>query len=138
MAATITGEVTVTVTSSVAAELIATGGIELGGLITWDDAERTQAQVAIAKALAAISKGDAESDEARERPMIPGDVTVTLPASLAIGIVEYAGLEHSDGASWRTRDGREDPNPAVAVTDALVAIAEDDLAAEFIEPAKED
>jgi hypothetical protein len=65
-------------------------------------------------------------------------MAVTLPANLAVALVEYAGLEHSDGGGWRTRCGREDPNPAVAVTDALVAIAEDDLAAEFIEPGKED
>lgn len=51
---------------------------------------------------------------------------------------EHAGMEQSDdGHGWRTRDGRESPEPRVAVTDALVAIAEDDLAAEFIETDKD-
>ncbi len=43
-------------------------------------------------------------------------------------------MEQSDsGEGWRTRNGRESPELRVAVTDALVAIAEDALAAEFIE-----
>jgi hypothetical protein len=65
---------------------------------------------------------------------ITADVTVTVTGAVATSLLEYAGLERADdGQGWRTRDGRESSDPAVALTDALVAIAEDDLAAEAIE-----
>jgi hypothetical protein len=139
------GDVIVTVTSSVAAELIATAGIEPGDAFRLlpDDSQGTHAQIALTQALVAIANGhrtDAQAGaQTRERRVIGGDVTLTVPAGLAVGLLEHAGLEHSDdGAGWRTRDGREDRNPALALTDSLVAIAEDDLAAEFIEADKED
>lgn len=67
------------------------------------------------------------------------DVTITVSPRVAAGLLEHAGLERSDdGTGWRTRDGRESSDVSVALTDALVAIAEDDLATEFIEPAKDD
>lgn len=77
--------------------------------------------------------------EADDLPAVGSTITLTLPAPLALGVVEHAGLERSDdGRGWRTRDGRErTEEPRVAVTDALVAIAEDDLAADFIETRKD-
>jgi hypothetical protein len=72
--------------------------------------------------------------DADELPAVGSTITITLtlPAPLALDMVEHAGLERSDdGRGWRTRDGRERTDePRVAVTDALVAIAEDD---QFIE-----
>lgn len=83
----------------------------------------------------AIADGDgAAVRDAEEIPAVGSTITITLPAPLALSVVEHAGMEQSDdGRGWRTRDGRESPEPRVAVTDALVAIAEDDLAVEFIE-----
>lgn len=72
--------------------------------------------------------------DAEEIPAVGSTITLSLPAPLALSLIDHADMEQSDdGQRWRTRDGRESPEPRVAVTDALVAIAEDDLAAEFIE-----
>lgn len=82
---------------------------------------------ALAGALRAIADGDgAAVRDAEDIPAVGS--TLTLPAPLAHRLVQHAGIEQSDdGQGWRTRDGRESPEPRVAVTDALVAIAEDDL-----------
>jgi hypothetical protein len=72
--------------------------------------------------------------DAEEIPAVGSIITTTRPAPLAPSLVEHADMEQSDDRQgWRTRDGRESPEPRVVVTDAVVAIAEDDLAAEFIE-----
>ena len=149
---TIHGDVTVTVTSSVAADLITCGGIGPGDAYCWrlpDGSQTTDPRTALTDALLAAASGSSEptpevsclepSAHTSAKPAIGGDVTLIVPASLGVGLLEYAGLEHTDdGTGWRTRDGREHSNPAVALTDALVAIAEDDLAAEFVEADKED
>jgi hypothetical protein len=136
--------VTVTVTSSVAAELIASAEIGPGDAFCWrlpDGSQTADPRAALTDALVAIANGSGGPTAAggqepaghtSERPAIRGDVTLTLPASIAVGLLEHAGLEHSDhGTGWRNRNGHEDSDPAVALTDALVAIAEDDLAAEL-------
>jgi hypothetical protein len=143
MPATIMQAVTVSVTNSVAAQLIASARIERGDASCWrlpDGSQTTDPRAALTDALTAIAAGDSDptADPSSNETAIEGDVTFTIPGALAVNLLEYAGQEHSDnGVGWRTRDGREDDNPAVALTDAVVAIAEDDLAAEFIEPDKE-
>jgi len=75
----------------------------------------------------------------RTQPTLREDVRVTVTGGIASGLVEWAGIEYSDdGHGWRTRDGIESPDPAVAVTDAVFAIAEHDLAAECIERERAD
>ncbi len=137
-APTITADVTVTLDDAVARELLSLGGVVEGDLPSWrlpDGTQTTDPQTALAGALHAIADGDGTAvRDAEEIPAVGSTITLTLPAPLAFSLVEHAGIEQSDdGHSWRTRDGRESHEPRVAVTDALVAIAEDDLAAEFTE-----
>jgi hypothetical protein len=137
-APTITAEVTVTLNDAVARELLSLGGVVEGDLPSWrlpDGTQTTDPQAALAGALRAITDGDgAAVRDAEEIPAVGSTITLTLPAPIALSVVEHAGMEQSDdGRGWRTRDGRESHEPRVAVTDALVAIAEDDLAAELIE-----
>jgi hypothetical protein len=142
-APTIEADVTVTLNDNVARELLSLGGVVEGDLPSWrlpDGTQTTDPQAALAGALRAIAAGDSVSRrDADELPAVGSTITATVPATLALDLVEYAGLERSDdGHGWRTRDGRERTDePRVAVTDALVAIAEDDLAAEFIETGKD-
>lgn len=137
-APTIDDEVTVTLDDAVARELLSLGGVVEGDLPSWrlpDGTQTTDPQAALAGALRAIANGEgAAVRDAKEIPAVGSTITLNLPAPLALNLVEHAGIEQSDdGQGWRTRDGRESPEPRAAVTDALVAIAEDDLAAEFIE-----
>ncbi len=137
-APTIAADVTVTLDDAVARELLSLGGVVEGDLPSWrlpDGTQTTDPRAALAGALTAIAEGDgAAVRDAEAIPAVGSTITVTLPVPLAVSLVEHAGMERSDdGRGWRTRDGRESPEPRVAVTDALVAIAEDDLAAEFIE-----
>lgn len=137
-APTIATDVAVTLNDNVARELLSLGGVVEGDLPSWrlpDGTRTTDPQAALAGALRTIANGDgAAVRDADELPAVGSTITITLPAPLALSLVEHAGMEQSDdGQGWRTRDGRESPEPRVAVTDALVAIAEDDLAAEFIE-----
>jgi hypothetical protein len=141
-APTIADDVTVTLDDAVARELLSLGGVVEGDVPSWrlpDGTQTTDPQAALAAALRAIADGDgAAVRDAEQIPAIGSTLTLTLPAPLALRLVEHAGIEHNDdGQGWRTRDGRESPEPRVAVTDALVALAEDDLAAEFIEPDKD-
>jgi hypothetical protein len=138
-APTIAADVTVTLDDAVARELLSLGGVVEGDVPSWrlpDGSQTTDPQAALGGALRAIADGEGASvRDADELPAVGSTITMTLPAPLALGLVEHAGLERSDdGRGWRTRDGRERTDePRVVVTDALVAIAEDDLAAEFIE-----
>ncbi len=141
-APTIAEGVTVTLDDAVARELLSLGGVVEGDLPSWrlpDGTQTTDPQAALAGALRAIVDGDGGAvRDAEEIPAVGSTITLTLPAPLALGVVERAGMEQSDdGQGFRTRDGRESPEPRVAVTDALVAIAEDDLAVEFIETDKD-
>lgn len=141
-APTIPADVTVTFNDAVARELLSLGGVVEGDLPSWrlpDGTQTTDPQAALAGALRAIADGDgAAVRDADELPAVGSIITLTLPAPLALTLVEHAGMEQSnDGQGWRTRDGRESPELRFAVTDALVAIAEDDLAAEFIETDKD-
>lgn len=141
-APTIAEDVTVTLDDAVARELLSLGGVVEGDLPSWrlpDGTQTTDPQAALAGALLAIADGDgAAVRDAEQIPAVGSTITTTLPAPLALSLVEHAGMEQSDdGQGWRTRDGRESPEPRVAVTDALVAIAEDDLAAGFIEADKD-
>jgi hypothetical protein len=132
--------VEVTVASSVAAELIAQAGIVPGSAYCWrlpDGSQTTDPRTALTDALVVMA--EREPDSMPAAPTISDDVTIMVSPSVAAALLEYAGLERSDdGTGWRTRDGRESGDVSVALTDALVAIAEDDLAAEFIEPEKDD
>ena len=135
-------DVTVTLDDSVARELLSLGGVVEGDVPSWrlpDGTQTTDPQAALAGALRAIANGEgAALRDAEEIPAVGSTITTTLPAPLALSLVEHAGMERSDhGQGWRTRDGRESPDPRVAVTDALVAIAEDDLAAQFIETGRD-
>ena len=142
-APTIAADVTVTLNDNVARELLSLGSVVEGDVPSWrlpDGTQTTDPQAALAGALHAIANGEgAPVREADELPAVGSTITLTLPAPLAFGVVGHAGLERSDdGRGWRTRDGRErTEEPQVAVIDALVAIAEDDLAAEFIETGKD-
>jgi hypothetical protein len=141
-APTIADDVTVTLDDAVARELLSLGGVVEGDLPSWrlpDGTQTTDPQAALAGALRAISDGDgAAVRDAEDIPAVGSTLTVTLHAPLALRLVEHAGMEQSDDRQgWRTRDGRESREPRVAVTDALVAIAEDDLAADFIETGKD-
>jgi hypothetical protein len=142
-APTIAEDVTVTLNDNVAREILSLGGVVEGDLPSWrlpDGPQTTDPQAALAGALHVIAKGEgAPVREADDLPAVGSTITLTLPAPLAVGVVEHAGLERSDdGRGWRTRDGRErTEEPRVAVTDALVAIAEDDLGAEFTETGKD-
>jgi hypothetical protein len=136
--APIIADVTVTLDDAVARELLPLGGVVEGDLPSWrlpDGTQTTDPKDALAAALRAIAAGTgAAVRDADELPAVGSTITVTLTGPLARGLVEHSGMERSDdGMGWRTRDGRESDEPRVAVTDALVAIAEDDLAAEFIE-----
>jgi hypothetical protein len=142
-APTIPADVTVTLNDDVARQLLSLGGVVEGDVPSWrlpDGSQTTDPQAALAGALRAIANGEGASvRDADELPAVGSTITTTLPPPLALGVVEYAGLERSDdGRGWRTRDGRDTNEPRVAVTDALVAIAEDDLAAEFIEADRND
>jgi hypothetical protein len=141
-APTIAADVTVTLNDNVARELLSLGGVVEGDLPSWrlpDGTQTTDPQAALAGALRAVAGGDGVAvRDADELPAVGSTITITLPAPLALSVVQHAGLEQSDdGQGWRTRDGRESPEPRAAVTDALVAIAEDDLAADFIEADKD-
>jgi hypothetical protein len=142
-APTIAADVTVTLDDAVARELLSLGGVIEGDVPSWrlpDGSQTTDPQAALVGALRAIADGEgAAVRDADELPAVGSTITTTLPAPLALGLVEHAGLERSDdGRGWRTRDGRERTDePRVVVTDALVVIAEDDLAAEFIEGDKD-
>ncbi len=101
--------------------------------------QTTDPHLALAGALRAIANGDGTAvRDAEEIPAVGSTITVTLPTPLTLSVIEHAGMEQRyDEQGWRTQDGRESPEPHVAVTDALVAIAEDDLAAGFIETDKD-
>lgn len=98
-----------------------------------DGSQTDDARRAVTDALVAIAE-DGSLDTIEDRPALGADVRVSVTGGVAAGLVEWAGLERSDdGLGWRTRDGIESPDPAVAVLDAVLAVAENDLAAEFIE-----
>ncbi len=70
---------------------------------------------------------------------IHGDVTVTVAGSVAEELLERAGLAQGEaGQGWRLRDGHSTSDPCAALADALVAIAEDDCAADCIEDEEPD
>jgi hypothetical protein len=103
-----------------------------------DGSQTSDARRAVTDALVAIAE-DGSLDTIEDHPWLGEEVRVTLTGGVAAGLVEWAGLEPSDdGLGWRTRDGIEAADPAVAVTDAVLAIAENDLAAEYIEREKEE
>lgn len=56
------------------------------------------------------------------------DVTVTVARSLAEELIARAGIEPGEHG-WLLLDGSATPDPAVALTSALVAIGEDDVSA---------
>lgn len=98
-----------------------------------DGSQTSDARRALTDALVAIAE-DESLDTIEDRPTLGEEVRITVTGGVTVGLVEWAGLERSDdGRSWRTRDGIESSGPAVAVMDAVLAIAENDLAAEFIE-----
>lgn len=137
-APTIAEDVTVSLNDAVARELLSLGGVVEGDLPSWrlpDGTQTTDPQAALDGALRAIASGDGTTvRDAEEIPAVGSTGTTTLPAPLALTLVEHAGMERSDDRrGWRARDGRESADPRAVVTAALVAIAEDDLAAEFIE-----
>jgi hypothetical protein len=102
-----------------------------------DGSETSDARRALTDALVAIAE-EGSLDTIEDQPLLGGEVCVTVTGGVAAGLVEWAGLERSDdGCGWRTRDGIESPDPAVAVLDAVLAIAENDLAADFIEREKD-
>jgi hypothetical protein len=74
-----------------------------------DGTQTTDPQAALAGALRAIAAGEGASRrDAEELPAVGSTITAIVPATLAVKLVEYAGLERSDdGHGWRTRDGRE-------------------------------
>ena len=80
----------------------------------------------------------------RTTPRVRGDVTVTVTSSVAAELIASAGIVPGDAFCWRLPNGSQTTDPRTALTDALgavdalVAIAEDDLAAEFIEADEED
>jgi hypothetical protein len=128
-APTIAADVTVTLDDSVAREPLSLAGVVEGDVPSWrlpDGSQTTDPQAALAGALRAIANGEgAAVRNADELPVVGSTITMTLPAPLALDLVEHVGLERSDdGRGWRTRDSRERTNePRVAVTNALVAIA---------------
>lgn len=133
---TIVKDITITVPGDAAGKVIARAGAITVAEEGWrlrDGSQTSDARRALTDALVAIAE-DGGLDMIEERPMPGEDVRVTVTGGVALGLVEWAGLEPSDdGRGWRTRDGIESPDPAVAVLDVVLAIAENDLAAEFIE-----
>lgn len=134
---TIDQDITLTVPGAAAGRLIARAQaitVAAGGWWLRDGSHTSDARRALTDALVAIAE-DGSLDTIEDRlPALHDEVRVTLTGGVALGLVEWAGLEHSDdGQGWRTRAGVEGPDPVIAVTDAVLAIADNDLAAEFIE-----
>lgn len=130
-------DITIAVPGGAAASVIARAQAITATEEGWrlrDGSQTSDAARALTDALVAIAE-DGSLDTIEDQPTLAEEeIRVTITGSVGLGLVEWAGLERSDdGAGWRTRDGIESPDPAVAVTDAVLAIAENDLAAEFIE-----
>jgi hypothetical protein len=62
-------------------------------------------------------------------PLIAGDVTVTVTGEIASALIQSAGLGEARDDCWRLRDGTTTTLAESALTDALVAIAEDPIQA---------
>ncbi len=60
-------------------------------------------------------------------PSIDSDVTVTVTGEVASELIARAGLGFQDDACWRLRDGGTTTDPSKALTEALVAIAEEEV-----------
>jgi hypothetical protein len=133
---TIDKDITVAVPGGAAGSVIARAEaitVAGEGWLLRDGSQTRDARRALTDALVAIAE-EGSLDTIEDRPALSEEVRVTVTGGVAVGLVEWAGLERSDdGRGWRTRDGIESPDPAVAVMDAVLAIAENDLAAEFIE-----
>lgn len=134
---TIDKDITIAVPGDAAAKVIARARAITVAEEGWrlrDGSQTRDARRALTDALVAIAE-DGSLDTIEDWPTLgEEEVRVTVTGGVAVGLVEWAGLERSDhGHGWRTRDGIESPDPAIAVMDAVLAIAENDLAAEFIE-----
>jgi len=60
-------------------------------------------------------------------PSIGRDVTVTVTGSVASELIARAGLGLHDDACWRLRNGERTTDPTRALTDALVAITDEEV-----------
>lgn len=130
-------DITIAVPGGAAAKVIARAEAITVAEEGWrlrDGSQTRDARRALTDALVAIAE-DGSLDTVEDWPTLgEEEVRVTVTGGVAVGLVGWAGLERSDhGHGWRTRDGIESPDPAIAVMDAVLAIAENDLAAEFIE-----
>lgn len=135
-------DVTVTLDDSVARELLSLGGVVEGDVPSWrlpDGTQTTDPQAALAGALRAIANGEGaavrEAEEiTRSRQHHYHDPAG--PASAQPSRARRYGAQRPRARLAHPRRPRK-PDPRVAVTDALVAIAEDDLAAQFIETGRD-
>lgn len=59
-------------------------------------------------------------------PSIDSDITVTVTGSIASDLIAKAGLGLQDDACWHLRNGETTTDPTRALTDALVAITEEE------------
>lgn len=95
-ASTIAADVTVTLDDAVARELLSLGGVVEGDVPSRrlpDGSQTTDPQAALAGALRAIANGEGMSvRDAGELPAVGSTITMTLPAPLALSLVEHAGL----------------------------------------------
>lgn len=65
-----------------------------------------------------------------EPPRVYSDVEVTVTSSVAAALIERAGIVPGRSAHcWRLPNGLQTTDARTALTEALVVIAEDDLAA---------
>jgi hypothetical protein len=60
-------------------------------------------------------------------PSIDSDITVTVTGEIASELIARAGLGLQDDACWHLRDGGTTTDPVKALTDALVAITEEEV-----------
>lgn len=126
MPPTITEDLDLTVPGDAAGKVLARAQAITVTADSWrlrDGSQTNDVRRALTDALVAIAE-DGSLDTIEDRPTLSADVRVSVTGGVAAGLVEWAGLG--------TRDGMESPDPAAAVLDAVLAIAENDLAAEFI------
>jgi hypothetical protein len=124
-------DVEITVTSSVAAELIARGGIKPRNPLCWerrDGSLTDDPRWALTDALVILAEqesGAASTErEIPAAPTIGDDVTVSLLSTVAAALIAQAGIVPGSAYCWRLPDGSQTTDPSTALTDALVVIAE--------------
>jgi hypothetical protein len=59
-------------------------------------------------------------------PSIDSGITVTVSGSIASELIARASLGFHDDACWHLRNGEQTTDPTRALTDALVAIPEEE------------